>query len=87
MFKIARMPKMLKLLRIFKLQKIMMKFEEHIVSDHVNLFLTFIKLMLKIVFIAHWIASFFFLVGNIEKDKHEDCWIRAAGIEDASITE
>jgi hypothetical protein len=61
--KVARILRMLKLLRILKVQKLLMRVEEHIVTDIMNLLITLCFLGLKIFFISHWLACFFWSVG------------------------
>ena len=51
---------------MLKLRKFLMKIEDYIISDRVNAVIKFCKLMLVIIFIAHWIACFFFYVGASE---------------------
>eukprot|EP00347_Sterkiella_histriomuscorum_P000865 403374225 len=87
LFKIARMLRMLKLLRVFKFQKFMMKIEEHIVTDFMNLLITFFFIGLQILFISHWLACFFWNVGVQAMDDYEDCWIRKSQLQDASLIE
>ena len=49
-----------------------------------NIVIKFIKLIIVITFIAHWIACFFFVVGDSELPD-EDCWLSTSGIADASV--
>ncbi|CDW81481.1 UNKNOWN [Stylonychia lemnae] len=85
LFKIARMLKMLKLLRVFKVQKYLMKVEEHIVTDFMNMLITFFQLALKIIFISHWLACFFWSIGKNCMDDVEICWINDAGVQDDEV--
>ena len=57
------MLKMLKLLRVMKMKKIMGKFDEYIVTDGVNLMITFMQLTVGILVICHYIACSFFYFG------------------------
>jgi uncharacterized protein (DUF2164 family) len=54
---------MLKLLRVAKLKKIMMKFDEYIVTDSMDLMVTFINITIYIMFIAHYMGCFFYYKG------------------------
>ena len=54
--------------------------EDYIVSDKINALLSFLKLMMVIIFIAHWIACFFWLVGETEMTDQGEGWILSAGI-------
>lgn len=62
----------------------MMKIEENFTSEHFNVIVSFLKLMIMIFFIAHWMACGFFAVGQGELANYHDCWIRSAGIIDKS---
>ena len=75
LLKVAKMLKMLKLLRIMKLKKILMKFEEHIVTDSMDLLITFVTITTKIIVIAHYMACIFFFFGLEELDVEYRGWI------------
>ena len=49
-----------------------------------NIIIKFLKLILVITFIAHWIACFFYAVGNSEIPD-ENSWLVISGIADASL--
>lgn len=66
LLKIAKLMKMLKLLRVMKLKKLMGKFDEYIVSDSMDLMVTFVNLTIKILIIAHYMSCIFFYVGITE---------------------
>ena len=55
-----------------KLQKLLSKFEEYIVTDSMDLMVTFVNIFLKILIVAHYMACLFFYVGKAEIDSHED---------------
>ena len=63
LLKIAKLMKMMKLLRLMKLKKLMAKFDEYIVSDSMDLMVTFSNLTIKILVIAHYMSCFFYYVG------------------------
>ena len=63
LLKIAKLMKMMKLLRLMKLKKLMAKFDEYIVSDSMDLMVTFSNLTVKILVIAHYMSCFFYYVG------------------------
>jgi hyperpolarization activated cyclic nucleotide-gated potassium channel 2 len=63
LLKIAKLLKMLKLLRVVKIKKILMKFEEYIVTDSMNLLVTFCNLTVKIIVTAHYMGCAFYFVG------------------------
>lgn len=75
LLKIARMLKMLKLLRIMKLKKILIKFEEHIVTDSMDLVITFLTITTKIIVIAHYMACIFYYFGLETLDVEYRGWI------------
>ena len=68
LLKVAKLLKMLKLLRVMKLKRLLQKFEEHIVTDSMDLIVTFVNIFLKIVVVAHYMACLFFYVGMQERD-------------------
>jgi hypothetical protein len=72
----------MRLLRVFKLRRLLYKFEEFIMSDMVNALLGFIKVILVILFIAHWIACLFYYIGSVELDYEPICWLTEAGFQD-----
>ena len=63
LLKISKLLKMLKLLRILKLKRILHKFEEYIMTDSMDLIVTFVNIFLKILIVAHYMACLFFYVG------------------------
>ena len=65
----------------------MFQLEEYIVSDSVNALIRFMKLACIILFVAHWIACFFWAVGMEEMQARELCWIRHAGVQDSAVDE
>lgn len=56
LLRIVRFLRILRLLRVLKLRKLLMRLEDYIVSDRMNALVKFMKLMMIIIFIAHWIA-------------------------------
>lgn len=80
-----RFIKILRLLRVLKLQRIFIKFEENVASETWNVIIKFIKLIVLITFIAHWIACFFYAIGESETKSQDDCWLNKAGIRDSPI--
>lgn len=71
------MLKMLKLLRVMKLKKLLNKFDEYIVTDSMNLVLTFLSLTVQILVVCHYIGCFFFYFGLDEYrlDPEYNGWI------------
>jgi len=66
--KIFKFLRFLRLLRVLKLKKLLYKFEEIIMSDMLNAFLGFFKVITVILFIAHWIGCIFYAIGASELD-------------------
>jgi len=82
LLKIAKMLKMLKLMRVMKLKKLMAKFDEYIVTDGMNLMVTFFQLTIGILVICHYIACSFYYFGL---DEHRDDpntfgWLKAESL-------
>jgi len=87
LLKIAKLLKMLKLLRVVKVKRILMKFEEYIVTDQMNLMVTFFNLAIKIVVIAHYMGCFFFYFGLGELRDSNQGWLIDKGIIDSPFQE
>eukprot|EP00347_Sterkiella_histriomuscorum_P006811 403351340 len=85
LLRILRFMRIFKLLRVFKLQKIIITVEEYIVSDEVMFILRFAKIMITIIFFAHWMACFYFAVGYQQLDSEYTSWIIEANIKDESV--
>ena len=77
LLKIAKLLKMLKLLRVVKIKRILMKFEEYIVTDSMDLVVTFLNITVKIIVIAHYMGCFFFYFGMEELRESNTGWILA----------
>jgi hypothetical protein len=54
---------MLKLLRVVKIKRLIRKFEEYIVTDSMDLVVTFANITVKIIVIAHYMGCLFYYVG------------------------
>ena len=75
LLKIAKLMKMLKLLRVMKLKKIMNKFDEYIVTDSMDLMVTFINLTIYVLVIAHYMSCIFYYVGIEELRTSQRGWV------------
>jgi hyperpolarization activated cyclic nucleotide-gated potassium channel 2 len=84
LLKFMRFIRILRLLRVLRLQRIFIRLEENVASETMNIVIKFVKLIIVITFIAHWIACFFYVVGDSELPD-EDCWLETSGIADAPI--
>lgn len=74
----------MRLLRVFKLRKLLYQIEEFIMSDIVNAIISFLKVIVIILLIAHWIACLFYYIGSIELDNSPLCWLTIAKMQDSS---
>lgn len=75
LLKIAKLLKMLKLLRVVKVKRILMKFEEYIVTDSMALVATFVNITTKIVIIAHYMGCFFYYFGMDDLRANNKGWL------------
>ena len=58
-----------------KLKRILIKFEEYIVTDSMALIVTFFSITVKIVVTAHYMACLFFYVGKESLDYDYRGWL------------
>ena len=77
LLKISKLLKMLKLLRVVKIKRLMQKFEEYIVTDSMDLLVTFSNSTVKIIVIAHYMGCCFFYIGMDELRKNNNGWLIA----------
>ncbi len=73
----------MRLLRVFKLRKLIYQLEEYILSDAISALISFLKVIVVILLIAHWIACLFFYIGSVELDSYPVCWLTLANMQDA----
>ena len=66
---------MLKLLRVVKIKRILLKFEENIVTDSMDLMVTFLNITVKIIVIAHYMGCFFYFFGMEELRDSNSGWL------------
>lgn len=66
---------MLKLLRVVKIKRILMKFEEYIVTDSMDLMVTFLNITVKIIVVAHYMGCFVFYIGMEELRSINKGWL------------
>ena len=86
LLKIAKLLKMLKLLRVVKIKKIMMKFEEYIVTDSMDLMVTFLNIAIKIIVVAHYMGCMMFYIGMDGERAGQKGWLFAENLLDADFT-
>ena len=58
-----------------KLKKLLQKFDELVVSDSMDLLVTFVNLTIKIIVIAHYMACIFYYIGNEELKTNKRGWV------------
>ena len=88
LLKIAKMLKMLKLLRVMKMKKIISKFDEYIVTDGMNLVVTFCQLAVGILVVCHYMGCTFFYYGLDQVRDNPlstEGWLRANSMLDKSF--
>jgi len=86
-FKFMRFIRMLRLVRVLKLKKFLMKFEEYLMSETFTLLLSFGKLLLLILFIAHWGACFWYYIGDLEFSDSGQSWLLYSNLLDLPRSE
>jgi hypothetical protein len=84
-FKIVKYVRLLRMVRFLKVNKFIQKIEELFVSETSNIVLRFIKLMITVVFISHWIACLFYGVGSYMQDETGNSWAATEDIYDANL--
>jgi len=76
--KFVKFVKVIRLLRVAKLKIILIKLIDYLnLDDAVLTFMSFFKLTLLLVIIAHWLGCFFHYIGNNSGDT---CWINRFGL-------
>uniref|UniRef100_A0A0G4EYH9 Cyclic nucleotide-binding domain-containing protein n=1 Tax=Chromera velia CCMP2878 TaxID=1169474 RepID=A0A0G4EYH9_9ALVE len=60
--RIARIMRVLRLLRVLKLKKLIVRIEEYVDSEILMVILQFVRIVVIIFFIAHWIGCIFYLI-------------------------
>ena len=85
MLKIIRFLRVLKLLRFFKLNKLLLAFEEIIIIDEFMILINLLKIMVRMLFIVHWLACFYWAVSYSELDSHYPNWISSNNLLEASL--
>jgi len=76
LLKIAKLLKMLKLLRVAKIKRIIVKFEEHIVTDSMDLIVTFLNITVQLMVVAHYLGCFMFAWGMEEFRGGNTGWVK-----------
>jgi hypothetical protein len=75
LLKVAKLLKMLKLLRVVKIKRILLKFEEYIVTDSMDLMVTFLNITVKIIVVAHYMGCAVFYIGLDEVRAEGRGWV------------
>ena len=71
-------------MRVLRLHRIIIRLEENIASETMNILIKFLKLIILITFIAHWIACVFYVVGEAELPNPES-WLVTNGIDQSDV--
>lgn len=69
-----------------KLKKLMNKFDEYIVSDSMDLMVTFMNLTIKILVIAHYMSCIFYYIGISELRANQRGWVFNLGLDEKAFT-
>ena len=76
----------IRLIRIFKLSRILSKLEHYIhISRSLNGIFGFFKLAIIILFCGHWAACLWHLVALIDEDNEPDTWLSRYGIHENNV--
>ena len=65
----------MKITQVFKLRKLIYRFEWFFFNDKVGIAIDFMKIMMFFFFTVHWTACLFFLIQDIEIRTVKDTWI------------
>lgn len=85
--RIFRFLKILRLLRLAKLKKILIKIEDFIASNTLANIFVFAKLLALVMFIAHWTACLWFLIGDQDSESHPVTWVTNLNLQNKSFFE
>ncbi|KAF4674306.1 hypothetical protein FOL47_009458 [Perkinsus chesapeaki] len=85
-FKFVRLLKVLRLLRVLKLKKLLAKVEDTISSSALSILLQLARLVLVVLFIAHWIACLWYVMA-ISAPPRQDTWLDNFGYRQSSLSE
>jgi len=67
------------------MQNLLMKLEENLTSDLVNDIVKYLKLFISILFLAHWMACLFYLIGREDSSNYSNSWISMTGVIDLDL--
>ena len=66
LLRMARLSKCLRLVRAAKLKKVTQSIKDRIASEHTGIILNIAKMILLLLLVNHYTASFWFVIGNSE---------------------
>ena len=73
--RIVRFSRLIRIVRITKLKRFFVKFEDYIASNLLSGVFLFIRLLVWIFFIAHWIACWWYFIGNDDVNENPQTWV------------
>jgi Ion transport protein len=75
LMKLIRFIRVIKLTQIFKLRKLIYRYEWFFFNDKIGIVIDFLKIFLFIFFFVHWLACIFFLISNFEIVDDPNTWM------------
>ncbi|CAG9320522.1 unnamed protein product [Blepharisma stoltei] len=73
--KFSRIIRLLKLLKFLKMEKVIVDIEDYFKNQLASIWFLFIKLLSRVLLIAHWAACLFFYVSYTNITKQSDNWL------------
>ncbi|CAG9312111.1 unnamed protein product [Blepharisma stoltei] len=73
--KLSRLVRFLKLLKVFKMEKILLDIDDYFKTQLASIWFLFIKLFSRVILIAHWAACLFFYVSLTNMTKRNQNWL------------
>jgi hypothetical protein len=83
LMKLIRFIRVIKINQIFKLRKLIYRFEWFFFNDKIGVMIDFFKIFLFVFFFVHWLACIFFLISDFEIATNPSTWITLLNKEDA----
>ena len=77
---ICRFLRILKLLRLIRLKRVLIKIEDYISNNFLATAFIFLRLLAGIFFVAHWVACWWFFVGDQDSAIFPTTWITYTGV-------
>lgn len=77
LFRITKFIRILRLIRFAKLKRVLSAIEENLDSEFLSSILIIIKMASVVLYLAHWNACLWYMVGSSVEHFHPDSWITA----------